>query len=114
MAQCGGKGNIDRFRVLADEVAFEEPFAPYFTDWVRPWNYASAEETAERLERAGFTDISTWLEERPTPLRSRARSSARCAWCAIWTRCPQELRDRFVDTVLERYDTPRRCSTTCA
>ncbi|HEY6525694.1 MAG TPA: methyltransferase domain-containing protein, partial [Solirubrobacteraceae bacterium] len=30
LAQCGGKGNIDRFRVLADKVAFEEPFAPYF------------------------------------------------------------------------------------
>ena len=46
LAQCGGKGNIDRFRVLADKVAFEEPFAPYFADWVRPWNYATAEETA--------------------------------------------------------------------
>src|ERR1700742_2071203 len=55
LAHCGGKGNIDRFRVLADEVAFAEPFAPYFADWVRPWNYATAEETAERLERAGFT-----------------------------------------------------------
>ena len=55
LAQCGGKGNIDRFRVLADKVALEEePFAPYFADWVRPWNYATAEETAERLERAGF------------------------------------------------------------
>src|ERR1700744_4686610 len=30
LAQCGGRGNIDRFRVLADKVALqEEPFAPY-------------------------------------------------------------------------------------
>ena len=49
VAQCGGRGNIDAFRTLADEVAAEEPFAPYFADWRRPWNYATAEETAERL-----------------------------------------------------------------
>jgi trans-aconitate 2-methyltransferase len=61
MAQCGGRGNIDSFRVLADAVAGTEPFAPYFSDWVRPWNYAGAEETEERLERAGFTDVSCWL-----------------------------------------------------
>ena len=30
VAQCGGLGNIDSFRNLADDVAGEEPFAPYF------------------------------------------------------------------------------------
>ena len=73
LAQCGGKGNIDRFRVLADKVAFEEPFAPYFSDWVRPWNYATAEETAERLQRAGFTEVSTWLEDEADVARGGPR-----------------------------------------
>ena len=49
LAQCGGRGNIDSFRRAADEVAFREPFAPYFADWQRPWNYATAEETEQRL-----------------------------------------------------------------
>src|ERR1700755_2398858 len=53
LAQEGGKDNITRFRDSADKIAREEePFASYFADWVRPWNYAPAEETAERLERA--------------------------------------------------------------
>jgi trans-aconitate 2-methyltransferase len=106
LAQCGGKGNIDRFRVLADTVAFEEPFHEYFTDWVRPWNYATAEETAERLERAGFADISTWLQDKPTPLEEpRAFVSTVCLVRHL-DPLPAELRDRFIDTVLERYETP--------
>src|SRR5256885_13307244 len=52
VAQCGGRGNIDAFRTLADAVASEEPFAPYFADWRRPWDYATDRETAERLEHA--------------------------------------------------------------
>ena len=49
VAQCGGFGNIDAFRVLADEVAHSGEFAPYFSDWKGPWNYARADITAERL-----------------------------------------------------------------
>ncbi len=62
VAQCGGLGNIDSFRVLAEKTAHEEPFAPYFTDWRRPWNYAGAVQTEERLRLAGFVDVSCWLE----------------------------------------------------
>ena len=68
LAQCGGRGNIDEFRRLAEAVALQAPFAPYFSDWVKPWNYATAEETAERLRRAGFDEVSCWLEDRPTEL----------------------------------------------
>lgn len=56
VAQCGGRGNIDAFRKTADAVAGEPPFAPSFVDWQRPWNYATAEETTERLQRAGFKE----------------------------------------------------------
>ena len=62
VAQCGGYGNIDAFRTTADAVAAEEPFAPHFADWRRPWNYAGAEDTDRRLRAAGFVDVSCWLE----------------------------------------------------
>lgn len=106
LAQCGGTGNIDRFRVLADEVAFEAPFAPYFGDWVRPWNYATAEETAERLERAGFQDISTWLEEKPTPLEEPVAFVSTVCLVRHLDPLPAELHRPFVDAVLERYGSP--------
>ena len=49
VAQCGGHGNIDRLRTLADEIALQPPWAPYFEGWKGVWNYAGAEETAKRL-----------------------------------------------------------------
>ncbi|HEY2317801.1 MAG TPA: methyltransferase domain-containing protein [Solirubrobacteraceae bacterium] len=106
VAQCGGRGNIDRFRRLADEVAHEAPFAPYFADWVGPWNYATAEETAQRLDRAGFAEVSTWLQDKPTELdEPRAFISTVCLVRHL-DHVPEDLRDRFIDAVLERYGPP--------
>lgn len=106
LAQCGGRGNIDAFRTLADEVAGEAPFAEHFIDWVRPWNYATAEETAERLQRAGFTDVSTWLEERPTELEEPRPFIATVCLMRHLDPLPEKLRERFVDTVMDRLDRP--------
>ena len=94
VAQCGGRGNIDAFRTLADEVAGEEPFAPYFADWQRPWNYANDTDTAERLTAAGFSDV------RPGSSRSRSRppirapSSGPSASSGTSTRSPTSSADR--------------------
>ena len=106
VAQCGGRGNIDEFRRVADEVAFAPPFAEYFADWRRPWNYATAEETAARLDGAGFRDITTWLEEKPTELDD-ARSFVRTV-CLVrhLDPLPPERHDEFVDAVLARCDDP--------
>jgi trans-aconitate 2-methyltransferase len=62
VAQCGGAGNLAAFRACAAEVAGREPYAPAFDGWTGPWNYAGAEETAERARRAGFTGVRAWLE----------------------------------------------------
>jgi trans-aconitate 2-methyltransferase len=106
LAQCGGRGNIDAFRTLADDVAGEAPFAEHFIDWVRPWNYATAEETAERLQGAGFTDVSTWLEDRPTELEEPRPFIATVCLVRHLDPLPEELRERFVDTVMDRLERP--------
>jgi trans-aconitate 2-methyltransferase len=106
MAQCGGRGNIDSFRVLADEVAATDEFKRYFGDWQRPWNYAGAEETEERLHRAGFTDVSCWLEPRPmTPDDPRAFVQTVCLVRHL-DPLPEELRAPFIDRVLEEAGDP--------
>jgi trans-aconitate 2-methyltransferase len=106
MAQCGGRGNIDSFRVLADEVAAMDEFKRYFADWQRPWNYAGAEETEERLQRAGFTDVSCWLEPRPvTPDDPRAFVQTVCLVRHL-DPLPEELRAPFIDRVLEQAGDP--------
>jgi trans-aconitate 2-methyltransferase len=104
VAQCGGRGNIDRFRTIADEVAGEPQFAPYFERWQRPWNYAGPEETAERLERSGFSDVKTWLEpKRVEPERAFVKTV-----CLVrhLDPLPEDLREEFVDRVVERAGDP--------
>jgi trans-aconitate 2-methyltransferase len=106
LAQCGGRGNIDSFRRLAETVAAEEPFAPYFADWVKPWNYATAEETAARLKAAGFAEVSCWLQDRPTtPEEPRSFISTVCLVRHL-DPLPAELHDPFIDRVLERAGDP--------
>lgn len=106
LAQCGGRGNIDAFRRLAESVAAEQPFAPFFESWVKPWNYATAEATAARLEQAGFAEVSCWLEDRPTtPEEPRSFVSTVCLVRHL-DPLPSELRDPFIDRVLERAGDP--------
>ena len=102
VAQCGGRGNIDRFRRLADEVAAEDPFAPYFADWQGPWNYAAPEETEKRLQGAGFAGVSCWLEPKEVaPADPRAFIQTVCLVRHL-DHLPSQLQGVFLDRVLER------------
>ncbi len=107
LAQCGGYGNINAFRTTADEVARqEEPFAPYFTNWQGPWNYATPEATETKLRRAGFENVSCWLEEkRVSPEDARAFVRTVCLVRHL-DPLPDALRGAFVDRVLERCGAP--------
>jgi trans-aconitate 2-methyltransferase len=106
VAQCGGFGNIDAFRVLADEVAATGEFAPYFSGWTGPWNYARAEITAERLASAGFTGIKTWLEPKPTRLEQPAEFIRTVCLVRHLDLLPANLHESFVDSVLARAGLP--------
>lgn len=106
VAQCGGLGNIDAFRRAADSVAGEEPFEQFFTDWKQPWNYATDDETAERLERAGFEDIRCWLQPKPvTPPDPHAFVRTVCLVRHL-DPLPEGLRAPFIDRVLARSGDP--------
>jgi len=71
-AQCGGGPNLRRAHELAEQVMYSDRFAPYFGEWPGPWEFATAEITADRLRTAGFIDIETSLEEAPTTLATEA------------------------------------------
>jgi trans-aconitate 2-methyltransferase len=99
VAQCGGRGNIDALRDVAREVAGREPYAPHLADWPEPWNYASPEETADRLERAGLEPERVWLE--PWPVRPPEPASYLRSVCLgpYVERLPDALRDAYVADV---------------
>jgi trans-aconitate 2-methyltransferase len=105
VAQCGGQGNVERLHRVANQLAAEEPYAEYMSGWQRPWNFAGAEDTAARLERAGFADIRTWLEPYPmTPPDPVVFLRTVCLGPHLG-RLPDELHDRYVDAVCERCGT---------
>jgi trans-aconitate 2-methyltransferase len=66
VAQCGGEGNIARFRAHADAVAARPPYARYLGDLSGPWYYADPGVTEERLRAASFGTVRCWLEPKPT------------------------------------------------
>jgi trans-aconitate 2-methyltransferase len=106
VAQCGGEGNIHRFRTMSNAVAAEEPFAPHFEGWSGPWNYASPGETEERLRRAGFAEVRCWLEPAPVePPEPREYARSVCLGTHL-ERLPPELHDAYLDAVMERWERP--------
>jgi trans-aconitate 2-methyltransferase len=100
VAQCGGKGNIEQFRKVPEQIASMPPFAEHFKD-DKPWFYANAEETRERLERAGFTEIETWLAPRPTTLEDVRPFITTVCLLPMLNQLPDDLREPFTDAVLE-------------
>jgi trans-aconitate 2-methyltransferase len=102
VAQCGGKGNVGRLHAAAREVATEEPYAEHLGGWRGPWHFADADEAAERLERAGFTEIETWLEPYPvTPPDPTGFLRTVCLGPHL-EQLPEELRAGYVEAVRDR------------
>jgi trans-aconitate 2-methyltransferase len=105
VAQCGGRGNVARLHAVAREVAAAEPYAEHLAGWRGPWNFAGPEETAERLERAGFGDIETWLEPYPvTPDDPLTFVRTVCLGPHL-QRLPEELRSSYLEAVCARCGT---------
>jgi trans-aconitate 2-methyltransferase len=67
-AQCGGSGNLEHAHERAEAVMTSRPFASFYRDWRSPWEFADADATTKRLERAGFGQIRAWLEDAPVEL----------------------------------------------
>jgi trans-aconitate 2-methyltransferase len=58
-AQCGGAGNIASVEAAVNQLGLT--FGGNKT-------FATPEQTRDRLEAAGFTDIQVWLHDEPTPI----------------------------------------------
>jgi trans-aconitate 2-methyltransferase len=105
-AQCGGEGNIDGFRVAAEEVAKREPYADHLGGIEQFWNYAGPEETEERLRAAGFDQVRCWLEPWPVnPPEPAAFTKSVCLGPYV-AALPEPLSDSFVTDVLATQGDP--------
>ena len=102
-AQCGGAGNIARVSDVIEQVARE--LAPELVGF-SPWQFAGAEDTARRLQGAGFVEVRCWLVPRPTEPADPAAFIRTSILAAHLERLPPERRDRFAEEVAARVRLP--------
>jgi trans-aconitate 2-methyltransferase len=106
VAQCGGEGNITGLRGNARQVIEREPYAELFADFEAPWNYAGAEQTSERVLAAGFSSAECWLEPAPKEPEQPREFLSTIVLGPHVQHLPEELRDPFMDEVLELLGEP--------
>ena len=106
VAQCGGEGNIRAFLSLVDEISATEPFAGHLRGFTRTWDFRGAEETEERLRRAGFDPVRAWLDPSHVVPDDPAAFLRTVVLGVHLDRLPTELHDEFVSAVLARTGEP--------
>ncbi|MBA3422137.1 MAG: methyltransferase domain-containing protein [Thermoleophilaceae bacterium] len=105
-AQCGARGNAASVREAARRAYDQPAFARARRPPTSTWNFATPEETAERLHAAGFTEIETWTAERPVTAADPRTFLSTVILGPHLARMPEELHASFVDAVLEQLGEP--------
>jgi len=105
-AQCGGEGNIDVLRGRVAGLLAVEPYAERFLGWRPPWNYAGPQGTRERLLTAGFSSAECWLTPAPREPDHPREFLSTIVLGPHVQQLPPELRERFMDDVLDLLGEP--------
>jgi trans-aconitate 2-methyltransferase len=99
-SQSGADGNLERLLDAAHAGGAEH---------VGSWLFPTAEETAARLERAGFAQVEVWTQEEPTRIPDTATLldflEAVCLRAYVAT-LPRPQRRPFVEDVASRMEEP--------
>ena len=106
VAQCGGEGNVAKHAQAIVSVATRPEFADHFQNMSIMWNFATPEETEERLRRAGFDQVRCWLEDKPVQPEDPYAFTTTVTLGPHLGRLPEEKRRAFAEAVLEAENDP--------
>lgn len=106
VAQCGGAGNVAQHAANIVAVATRPEFAEHFAGMSIMWNFATPEETEERLVRAGFDQVRCWLQDKPVQPEDPYAFTTTVTMGPHLGRLPEEKRRSFAEAVLELEDEP--------
>jgi trans-aconitate 2-methyltransferase len=105
-AQCGGAGNVAQHAQAIVSVATRPEFVNHFQDMTVMWNFATPEETQERLRLAGFEGVRCSLEDKPVQPEDPYAFTTTVTMGPHLARLPEDLRRAFAEAVLELEDDP--------
>ena len=105
-AQCGGAGNVARLAEAIGAVASRPEFASRFDEMNVMWNFASAEDTEEKLTALGYTDVGCWLEPKHVQPEDDAEFMRTVTLGPHLALLPEELHDSFVEGVVAEMPKP--------
>jgi trans-aconitate 2-methyltransferase len=106
VVQCGGEGNINQLRGVANEVRARAPYAEHFSGWQPPWHYAAPAVTEERLRGAGFAAAHCWLAPAPTQPEYPREFLATIVLGPHVQHLPEALREPYMDDVMAALGEP--------
>jgi trans-aconitate 2-methyltransferase len=100
VAECGGQGNVAKIAAAVEDTHGPVPST---------WHFAGIDDTRERLERAGFTDIEVQLRPDPARLEPGEQLESYLATVVLGAhldRLPAEQHEDFVRGVAKRLPEP--------
>jgi trans-aconitate 2-methyltransferase len=106
LAQCGGQGNVAEHAKAIATVAARPEFAGCFEQMTGIWNFASAEDTEARLERAGFSAVRCWLQPKPVKPADPLAFTSTVTLGPLLAQLPEEKRRPFAEAVLDASEKP--------
>jgi len=106
VAQCGGAGNVAEHAAHIVDVAMRPEFVTHFEGMNVIWNFATPEETEERLRRAGFERVSCRLEEKLVQPEDPYAFTTTVTMGPHLARLPEEKRRTFAEAVLAQENDP--------
>lgn len=105
VAQCGGGPNLKAVRDRVQKVTESPEFREYFRNWQRVWEYPGPELTRDRLQLAGFADVSSSLEAAPVSFAESEQYRDFLATMILHPyleRLPEHLHSEFQDELVRQ------------
>jgi trans-aconitate 2-methyltransferase len=101
-AQCGGEGNVAEWKRAIEATEGDQRFSAYLRGMADTHNFASVDDTRNRLIRAGFVvdDGAVWLERKTVQPRDPEAFGRVVGLAKHMAVLPENLRDEFAATVL--------------
>ena len=105
LLQMGGRGNAADILSLLDNLPADSKWSRYFAEPVNAYGFYGPEEYAGWLADVGLTPLRLELlaKDMTHPGKDGLAAWVRTVWLPYTQRVPEELRDEFIQYVVERY-----------